>query len=217
MLTVSRSGSRPAASRGDGYHHGDLRRALIEAGRGLLEEKGVDGLTLRGAARRARVSQTAPYHHFADKAELVGGIAENGFEEFAAALRAGAGAGGESALQRLTGMGLAYVRFAVSNPQVFRLLFRPELRGGKQGGPVAAAVDRAGSAAYQVFLDAVKAAVEKGLVRGSVDDVAAASLSIVHGLSTLLIDGPLDVSRRPPDKLARVVLYALGAGIVSGE
>lgn len=217
MLTMSRSGSRPAAGRADGYHHGDLRRALIDAGRALLEEKGVDALTLRGVARRARVSQTAPYHHFADKAELVGGIAEDGFEEFAAALRAGANAAGESALQRLTGMGLAYVRFAVSNPQVFRLLFRPELRGGKQGGPVAAAVDRAGLAAYQVFLVAVRAAVDEGLVRGSVDDVAVASLSIVHGLSTLLIDGPVDLSRRTPGKLARVVLYALGAGITAAE
>ena len=89
-------------------------------------------LTLREVARRAKVSQAAPYHHFADKADLVSAIAQQGFEDFAGALRAGAETVGGSALQRLTGMGLAYVRFAVANPALFRLLFRPKLRGGRR-------------------------------------------------------------------------------------
>ena len=74
-------------------------------------------------------------------------------------------------------------------------------------------MERAGSAAYQVFLDAVTAAVEEGSVQGSVEDVAVAALSIVHGLAILLVDGPVDLSQRPPDKLARVVISALGSGI----
>jgi hypothetical protein len=52
-------------------------------------------------------------------------------------------------------------------------------------------------------------------VQGSAEDVAVAALSIVHGLSTLLVDGPVDLSQRSPDKLARVVVYALGGGINS--
>jgi AcrR family transcriptional regulator len=210
---MSRSTASP--QKRDGYHHGDLRRSLIEAGRQVLAERGVDALGLREVARRAKVSQAAPYHHFADKAELVSAIVEQGFEDFTGALRAGADAVGGSALQRLTGMGLAYVRFAVSNPHLFRLLFRPELRGGRREGAAAAAMQRAGSASYQVFLDGVTAAVEEGSVQGSVDDVAVAALSVVHGLSTLLVDGPVPMSQRSPDKLARVVLYALGAGINS--
>jgi hypothetical protein len=76
-------------------------------------------------------------------------------------------------------------------------------------------MERAGSAAYQVFLDAVTAAVEEGSVQGSVDDVAVAALSAVHGLSTLLVDGPVDLRQRPPDTLARVVISALGRGTTS--
>jgi AcrR family transcriptional regulator len=212
---MSRSRSAASPRKRDGYHHGDLRRSLIEAGREVLAERGVDALTLREVARRAKVSQAAPYHHFADKAELVSAIVQRGFEDFAGALRAGADAVGGSALQRLTGMGLAYVRFAVSNPDLFRLLFRPELRGGTREGAAAEAMERAGAASYQVFLDGVTAAVEEGSVQGSVDDVAVAAWSVVHGLSTLLVDGPVDISQRSPDKLARVVLYALGGGINS--
>jgi AcrR family transcriptional regulator len=197
----------------DRYHHGDLRRSLIQAGLQVLAEQGVDALTLREVARRAKVSQAAPYHHFAGKADLVTAIAQHGFEDFAGTLRAGADEVDGGALQRLTGMGLAYVRFAVANPALFRLLFRPELRGGNREEPAAEAMERAGSAAYQVFLDAVTAAVEEGSVQGSVEDVAVAALSIVHGLATLLVDGPVDLSQRPPDKLARVVISALGSGI----
>jgi AcrR family transcriptional regulator len=212
---MSRSSSSASANKRDRYHHGDLPRSLIQAGLQVLAERGVDALTLREVARRAKVSQAAPYHHFADKADLVSAIVQHGFEDFAGALRAGADAAGGDALQRLSGMGLAYVRFAVANPALFRLLFRPELRGGTRDEPAAEAMERAGSAAYQVFLDAVRAAVEEGSVQGSVEDVAVAALSVVHGLSTLLVDGPIDLRQRPPDTLARVVIAALGAGITS--
>ena len=111
-------------------------------------------------------------------------------------------------------MGLAYVRFAVAHPNLFRLLFRPELRSGTRAAG-AEAMERAASAAYQVFLDAVTAAVEEGSVQGSVEDVAVAALSTVHGLATLLVDGPVDLRQRPPDTLARVVVSALGTGITS--
>ena len=199
----------------DRYHHGDLRRSLLQAGRQILADQGVDALTLREVARRAQVSQAAPYHHFNGKADLVSAIAQHGFQDFAAALRAGAAAAGGGALQRLTGMGLAYVQFAVANPNLFRLLFRPELRRPTPQGPAAEAMTQAGSAAYQVLLDAVTAAIEEGSVQGSVEDVAVASLSIVHGLSTLLVDGPVDLSQRAPDTLARVVVSGLGVGITT--
>ncbi|HKQ02625.1 MAG TPA: TetR/AcrR family transcriptional regulator [Actinomycetes bacterium] len=212
---MSRSESAASPPKRERYHHGDLRRSLVQAGREVLAERGVDALTLREVARQAKVSQAAPYHHFANKADLVSAIAQHGFEDFAGALRAGAETAGDGALQRLTGMGLAYVRFAVANPELFRLLFRPELRGGTREGAAAEAMVRAGSAAYQVFLDAVTAAVKEGSVQGSVEDVAVAALSIVHGLSTLLVDGPIDLSQRPPDTLGRVVISALGAGITS--
>jgi AcrR family transcriptional regulator len=210
---MSRSTSGRGPARRDAYHHGDLRNALIEAGTAVLGEAGVDGLSLREVARRARVSQAAPYHHFAGKAELVGAIVSRGFQDFTAALHAGADAAGGGALQRLTGMGLAYVRFAVGNAQVFRLMFRPELRGEAGAGAAREAIAAAGDAAYQVFLDAVAAAVAEGSVRGPVEDAAIAAWSVVHGLSTLLVDGPANLGGRAPDELAQVVILALGAGI----
>src|SRR4030095_14665183 len=212
---MSRSSSTASPNKRDRYHHGDLRRSLIQAGLQVLAERGVDALTLREVARRAKVSQAAPYHHFADKADLVSAIVQHGFEDFAGALRAGAHAAGGDALQRLSGMGLAYVRFAVANPALFRLLFRPELRGRTREEPAAEAMERGGSAAYQVFLDAVRATVEEGSVQGSVEDVAVAALSIVHGLATLLVDGPVDLRQRAPETLARVVVSALGGAITA--
>src|SRR5437867_3059422 len=98
-MSRSRSTAPPTRER---YHHGDLRRSLIQAGREVLAERGVDALSLREVARRAKVSQAAPYHHFANKADLVSAIAQHGFEDFAGALRAGADAVGGGALQRLT-------------------------------------------------------------------------------------------------------------------
>ena len=210
---MSRSRSSASPLKRERYHHGDLRRSLVQAGREVLAERGVDALSLREVARRAKVSQAAPYHHFANKAELVSAIAQQGFGDFAGALRAGAETMGDGTLPRLAGMGLAFVRFAVANPELFRLLFRPELRGGTRAGAAAEGMEPAGSAAYQVFLDAVTAAVEEGSVQGSVEDVAVSALSIVHGLSNLLVDGPVDLRQRPPDTLARVVISALGAGI----
>jgi AcrR family transcriptional regulator len=212
---MSRSHSVARPAKRDGYHHGDLRNALVGAGRELLSERGVDGLSLREVARRAQVSQAAPYHHFADKAELVSAIVQRGFEDFAAALRAAAGEAGESALARLMAMGQAYVRFAVGQPQVFRLMFRPELRE-VAAGPAAAAMSRAGEDSYEVFRTAVRAAVAEGSVRGEVDDVAIAAWSIVHGLATLVVDGPVDFGGRSVDDLTGVVLLAIGGGIAGG-
>jgi AcrR family transcriptional regulator len=67
--------------RPDGYHHGNLRQALLDAARDLVHESGVESLTLRKVARRAGVSTGAPYHHFADKADLVYALARQSLEQ----------------------------------------------------------------------------------------------------------------------------------------
>src|SRR5204863_112054 len=105
---------------------------------------------------------------------------------------------GGGALQRLTGMGLAYVRFAVANPNLFRLLFRPELRGGMRDGPAAEAMARAGSAAYQVFLDAVTAALEEGSVQGPTEDVALAAWCVRGRYLPVLTSTPVSPCRWAP-------------------
>ena len=119
------------------YHHGDLRRALIEAALELIDERGLECCTLREVTRRAGVSHAAPYHHFADRSALIEAVAAENLRLLAEALRrAGrrARGGGDA---RLSALGVAYVRFAAEHPFRFRMLLRPEQRAG-EGGEVRA-------------------------------------------------------------------------------
>ena len=74
-------------ARHDGYHHGDLRAALLAAGEEVLEESGVAGFSLRHVARRVGVSHSAPAHHFGDAQGLLAALATDGFRRFLAAMR----------------------------------------------------------------------------------------------------------------------------------
>lgn len=103
------------------YHHGDLRRALVDAARRLLEAEGPSALSLRAVAREAGVSPAAPYHHFKDKAELLDAVAQEGWE-MVSNLMAEAKAGAEG-LHQLTALGIAYVCFARDNPALYRVMY----------------------------------------------------------------------------------------------
>ncbi len=100
---------RKAPARRDSYHHGDLKRALTSAALSLVAEKGPKGFTLTEAARRAGVSAAAPYRHFADKAELLASVSEQGFLDLHAALSAvdcrGPQAPGDRTRERLRALG----------------------------------------------------------------------------------------------------------------
>src|SRR4029450_10058760 len=98
------------------YHHGELREALVSAGRKLLEEKGVRGFTLRECARRAAVSHAAPAHHFASIDDLLAEIATRGYHELTAAMSAEARRSGSDAAARLVSQGVGYMAFAAANP-----------------------------------------------------------------------------------------------------
>ncbi len=108
-----------------GYHHGDLRDALIRAADELLSERGLEGFTLRETARRAGVSPAAPSHHFGGTAGLLTEVAAVGYQELADRLKI-AGETGTPA-ERLKAQGVAYVRFAVDFPGRFHLMFRHDL------------------------------------------------------------------------------------------
>jgi AcrR family transcriptional regulator len=116
----------PKKARRAAYHHGDLRQKLLEVTEAILLEKGVDGFTLREAARRAGVSPAAPAHHFEDARGLLTAVALLGFQEFGAALARADAAAGPDPVRRLHEQGLAYVRFALEQPARFQLMFRHE-------------------------------------------------------------------------------------------
>ncbi|MDB5475729.1 MAG: transcriptional regulator, TetR family [Phenylobacterium sp.] len=103
------------------YHHGDLRRALVDAARRILEAEGPTALSLRAVAREAGVSPAAPYHHFKDKAELLDAVASEGWQMLDAAM-AKAKAQAETR-NKLNALGIAYVCFARDNPALYRVMY----------------------------------------------------------------------------------------------
>jgi AcrR family transcriptional regulator len=103
------------------YHHGDLRRALVDAARRLLESEGPSALSLRAVAREAGVSPAAPYHHFKDKAELLDAVAHEGWELLHEAMTAAKAA--VEGPHKLSALGIAYVCFARENPALYRVMY----------------------------------------------------------------------------------------------
>lgn len=104
------------------YHHGDLRRALLNAADAILERSGPEALSLRAVAREAGVSPAAPYHHFKDKDELILAVAREGFQKLKTAIaekRASTAPGTE----RSSDMGLAYIKFALTHPALYRVMY----------------------------------------------------------------------------------------------
>lgn len=178
---------RAAAKKASNYHHGSLRVALIHAARDILESQGYDALTLRAAARRVGVSQAAPYNHFADKAALLGAIAAQGFDEFAAAMRQEMEAAGDPQA-RLNATGIAYVAFATSNPGLFKLMLGSSAH--QASGDLE--LDAARSAAYEVLRGAVHSIQESD--RQHTPDEPLESLkswALVHGLATMINEGTI--------------------------
>jgi len=99
------------------YHHGDLRRALLEAATVIIERDGPNALTLRAVARQAGVSPAAPYHHFKDKSELLFAVSKEGFHRLKGAM------GSAVAPISTHSMGVAYVEFAKANPALYRVMY----------------------------------------------------------------------------------------------
>jgi AcrR family transcriptional regulator len=114
------------------YHHGDLRRALVDAARRILENEGPGALSLRAVAREAKVSPAAPYHHFKDKGELLDAIAHEGWEDMEQAMTA-VRASDMSPSEKMTAIGAAYVHFARQNPALYRVMY--DVARGKDSLP----------------------------------------------------------------------------------
>ncbi len=169
------------------YHHGALRAALIRSAREILESEGYEALTLRAAARRAGVSQAAPYNHFADKAALLAAIAALGFKEFAAAMRREMSAA-KDPLARLNATGIAYVAFATSNPGLFKLMFGSSVHQASGD----ADLDAARTSAYEVLRGAVHAAQSEPRDAMQDEIESLRSWAFVHGLATMINEGTIE-------------------------
>ena len=212
---------RVSRKRPDAYQHGDLRRALVQAGLKLLSELGVEGLSLRAAAELAGVSHAAPYRHFRDKNALVAAIAEEGFRLLTAEMRAAiAACGSNDLLARLRASGVGYVTFAVRHPAYFRTIFGGIAAASDPTDPQTVAMDAAGGEAYAVMRDLVDEGIRRGRLRaGDPEQMALAAWSLVHGLSMLAISGqlgPEGPDAADPDSarpVAEAVIRLLETGI----
>ncbi|MCI0685357.1 MAG: TetR/AcrR family transcriptional regulator [Gemmataceae bacterium] len=207
--------SRRAKSRRKrAYHHGDLRTALIDAGLDLVARRGVQALSLRAVARHAQVSHAAPYHHFADKAELLAAVAAAGFDRMVAAIaQATVDHPPRSALEGLRAVGVGYLRFAFTHPAIFRLMFRPELTR-PAAHPV---LQNAEARAFGTLLTAIRAAQRAGELPGNDPAVPATfAWSTVHGLAVLHVDQVLretPLGAVPIQELADAVVQLSIAGL----
>jgi len=194
------------------YHHGNLRAALIEAGVGLARVGGPDGVGLRVATREVGVSHNAAYRHFADRDDLLREVSARCMEELGRWIEARIAALPEephavaAAWSRLVAAGTAYAEFALAEPGWFRTAF---------GVPRTVDSARRGLAVdpYQMLADALDELVSAGAIPIERRPGAEyAAWSAVHGLSCLLIDGPLrDLPAAERDlALGKVLAMAMG-------
>lgn len=180
-----------------GYHHGDLREALLIAADQLLHEEGLQGLTLRACARRAGVSHAAPKHHFANLSELLSEAAARAFDRLTAALQEARAKVGDDPDERFVAAARTYIDFARSHPAHFRLMFRTDSLTTCNE-----AFSTASSRAFAELADIItlqrgepdvapEELHERVMQAGLMEDILL-GWSYVHGYTQLLLEGQLD-------------------------
>ena len=209
---VGSAAKRPRKKRIGQYHHGDLRRALVEEAVRTIDRDGVAALTLRSIGDHLGVSRTALYRHFSDKPALLAAVGREGFRLLRLALteaweQQGRGRAGFEA------MGLAYVRFAVAHPAHYRVMFGGFIESCAKDD---AFVEEA-KAAFQVLVDSLIEQQQMGLVRKD-DPLLLARMiwSLVHGIAMLAIDGQLRGADEQGEALNRYAIERMRDAIRAG-
>lgn len=219
MLTVSTSGgilermaavtARSRRKPRDRYHHGDLRRALLDEAIRTIQHDGVESLTLRAIGVALGVSRTALYRHFADKRALLSVVATEGFRMLRERLVEAWGTGG---VRGFDAMGVAYVQFAMAQPSHYQVMFG----GFVDDAPRDEELTREANAAFQALVDALVALQKEGLVRkDDPQQLARFIWAAVHGISMLIIDGQLRHQEAQIDDLIRFAVDRIHTGIAT--
>ena len=207
LYTSTRGRCQELTDAKTGYHHGDLRAALIDAGLELTRAGGPQALTIREATRRAGVSPNAAYRHFTDREALLSAVATAILERVAARMRGPTRRRGSAEAQargRLRAVGLGYITFALDEPGWFTVAFFGS-------GLTALAVARP----YQALIEALDAMVNAGALAPQRRDGAEwPCWSAVHGFAELALHGPLrEASRRDVDSVAQRTVDDIIAGL----
>jgi len=197
-----------------GYHHGNLREALLQAALDLIAQKGAAGFTFADAARMAGVSPAAPYRHFRDRDELLSSIALRGFEQFEAALNAAWDDGRPDTVTAFERVGKAYLSFAREEPAFYSAMFESGLPA--DANPALAAAGERAFGIIRAAAERLAALAPPGTPRPPAMMMALHIWSMSHGVASLFARG--DGARRKlpmtPDDLleAEVLIYLRGLG-----
>ena len=170
------------------YHHGDLKNALIKAGIEILSREGIDGLSLRKVAQRAGVSHSAPYSHFSDKQSLIAAISTEGFNQLYAELDAAVTPYADDPKKQLFDGTRAYVRFATSHTDIFKIMFSGVLEKEKEY----TAFVEISQKTFRRVVDVVRACQDAGILRSSSSEIMAVAVwGQVHGIVSLALEGQI--------------------------
>src|SRR6201995_2660394 len=200
-----------------GYHHGNLKEALLQAALGLIAEKGAAGFTFADAARVAGVSPAAPYRHFRDRDELLSNIAERGFEQFESALSEAWNDGRPDTVSAFERVGKAYLAFAREKPAFYSAMFESGLATDVSAG-LKSAAERA-FAVIRAAAERLAALAPQGSPRPPALMMALHIWSMSHGVASLFARG--DAARRKlpmsAEELleAEVLIYLRGLGFMT--
>jgi len=161
----------------------DLRQEILDTARALLNDVGASGLSMREVARRAGVTHQAPYHHFGDRESILAELVAEGFRTLGRDLAQANTLAAHNLRGAVMASGRAYIDFALSNPGVFRIMFRPEACDPARFP----AVQAAGQAAQATLVELVS------MVHGTQTSPALCMVywAHVHGMASLLLDGSL--------------------------
>ncbi|MDO9295557.1 TetR/AcrR family transcriptional regulator [Bradyrhizobium sp.] len=197
-----------------GYHHGNLKEALLQAALGLIAEKGPGGFTFADAARMAGVSPAAPYRHFRDRDELLSSVAQRGFEQFEAQLTAAWDDGRPDTVTAFERLGKAYLAFAHNEPAFYSAMFESGLPVDLS--PTLQAASERAFGVIRAAAERLAAMVPPGMPRPPAMMMALHFWSMSHGVASLFARG--DQARRKlpmsaEDLLeAEVLIYLRGLG-----
>lgn len=197
------------------YHHGDLRRSLMQAALQLVEKKGLQDFTLREAARVANVSHNAPYRHFSSRAQLLVELAIAGQRKLREQLQKETEAAANPR-ERVLALGTAYMEFAITNTAYFLVMFSNDVVQNRTEE-----LEAVQDATFDFLVEELQAGEQAGLLRpGAVERHTLAGWSLLHGTAMLVLDGHFADSEiaahRKPRELARLVLETLLDGMHEG-
>lgn len=183
---------------GRAYHHGDLRKTLLETCCSHIATQGTEGLSLRALAREAGVSPTAPYRHFDSRHALLAALATEGFEELAACM---GGLASDDPVEAFFECALAYVRYAENNPVKYHLMFGDVIGDfSEYEALIAAACD-----CFEHMQKILVSGLKSGDVRDDdIDELCGTAWALVHGLAGLAIAAQAKAAHIPLDDIMQV-------------